>query len=124
FSGPSMTGKIWPLPVDPFPKAIRPGEFTYYPHHALGSERGVIFQTAGSAEPNGPNGAQDPYFVDPLLDALFKQQLDRFEHPSSKHRLAKTLRVAVPAVILGVLAIAYVSWSAERQRRSLDVRTR
>jgi len=111
-----MNGEVWPLPVDPFPEAVRPGTFVYYPHDALGSERGVIVQTAGSVELNGTNGAQDPYFADPTLDALFKGQLDRFAHPSSKHRLAKTLGTSVPAVAAGVLAIAYVSWSAERRR--------
>jgi hypothetical protein len=113
-----MEGEVWPLPVDPFPEAVRPGKFVYYAHDALGSERGVIVQTAGSAELNGTNGAQDPYFADPALDAMFKEQLDRFEHPSSKHRLAKTLGTSIPAVTAGVLAIAYVSWSAERRRRT------
>lgn len=118
FSAPSMDGEIWPLPVDPFPEAVRPGRFVYDPHDALGSKRGVIVQTAGSAELNGTNGAQEPYFADPALDALFKTQLDRFAQPSSRHRLAKTLGTGIPAVTAGVLAIAYVSWSAERRRRT------
>lgn len=118
FSGSSMTGEIWPLPVDPFPEAVRPGKFVYYAHDALGSERGVIVQTEGSAELNGTNGAQDPYFVDPALDALFKEQLNRFAHPSSKHRLAKTLGTSIPAVTAGVLALVYIAWSAERRRRT------
>lgn len=118
FSGSSMDGEVWPLPVDPFPDALRPGKFVYYAHDALGSERGVIVQTEGSAELNGTNGAQDPYFADPALDALFKEQLNRFEHPPSKHRLAKTLATGIPAVTAGALAMVYVAWSAERRRRA------
>lgn len=117
FTGRSMNGEVWPLPVDPFPEAVRPGKFVYYPHDALGSDRGVIVLSQGSAQLDGSNGREDPYFASPALDAVFKQQMARFADRSSDHRLAKTLGAGIPAGLAGVLALAYVSWSTERRRR-------
>ena len=84
---------------------------------SLGSDRGVIVLSQGSAQLDGSNGREDPYFASPALDAVFKQQMARFADRSSDHRLAKTLGAGIPAGLDGVLALAYVSWSTERRRR-------
>jgi hypothetical protein len=117
FAGPSLQVEMWPLAVDPFPEAVRAAEFTYYAHDAQGSERGVLVMTQPGYELNGTNGAEEPYFATPALDAALKDQLNRIDRPASSHRLARTLGAGIPAVLFGVFAIAYVSWSAEKRRR-------
>lgn len=121
FTGPSMDVEMWPTGIDPFPEAVQPARYVYYPHDASGSALGVLVMTQQQAYANAfGGGTEPPVYASPALDAALKAQLARLTNGSersSRAHLAKSLGVGVPAVLLGVLAIAYVSWDAERQRR-------
>lgn len=120
FSGPSMNVEIWPIGLDPFPEAVRPARYVYYARDASGSSPGVLVMTRQEAYANVGGIIVPPAYASPALDAELKAQLVRLTalsaHPSSA-RVARSLGVGIPAVSLGVLAIAYVSWDAERKRR-------
>ena len=109
--------KIWPRGVDPFPEAVRPAELTYYPDDATRSGRGVLVQTRGGAEFSGTfGGAQAPYYADATVDALLRDAARQLDAPPARN-YSKAFAVGAPAVALGVLAISWTSWDAERKRR-------
>lgn len=118
FAGTPLHVEEWPLGVDPFPEAVTPAEYMYYPHDGQGSERGVLVMTQMGAEGNATSGLADPYFVDAALDARLKALLAG--PPARGSHLRTAIAVAVPAVLLGLLAIAYVSWDAELKRRRVE----
>jgi hypothetical protein len=114
-SGPSLNLQVWPRGIDPFPEAVSPAEYVYYPHDAAGSALGVLVGKRDGAVANGTFGAYGPAYAGPALDAQLKALLAG--PPARGPHLRTAIAVAVPAVLLGLAAIAYVSWDAERKRR-------
>jgi hypothetical protein len=64
---------VWPTGVEPFPAAVRPSEYKYYPAESTASGRGILVEVQPGAVYNGFSaGVQPPCYADPALAALLQ----------------------------------------------------
>ena len=117
FTGEPLNVEIWPRGVDPFPDAVRPSELTYYPDDAFHAGHGVLVESQGSTEFSGTSGGPQPaYYADVTMDGLLRDAARQLDRPPARSR-PKAFAIGAPAVLLGLLAIAWTSLDAERKRR-------
>lgn len=72
FTGEPLTLQVWYAGVDPFPEAVRPAVYRYYPTDGGGSQRGVLVLLEPGAVANGTlgNANTPPTFASAELDEL------------------------------------------------------
>lgn len=91
--------------TDPFPEAVRPARYLYYPGDASGAGRGVLVQTQVGAVLNGTFGdLLPPFYAAPELDRVLN---DIEASPSAPLQSRPSSRKAVE--IAAVSAIAFVA---------------
>ncbi len=106
--------------AEPFPEAVRPASYLYYPGDASGSGRGVLVQTQVAAVLNGTLGSIDaPFYVSSDLDQVLREIT---ASPPSAVQTRRSSRrafatAAASALAMGVL-LAAGSVAASRAKRS------
>jgi len=75
YLGEPLTIEVWYSGVDPFPEAVRPAAYRYYPTDGAGSERGVLVLLEPGAVANGSlgNANTPPTFASAQLDELLRE---------------------------------------------------
>ncbi|MDP9236566.1 MAG: hypothetical protein M3P30_04055 [Chloroflexota bacterium] len=98
--------------IDPFPDAVRPARYLYYPGDSSGTGRGVLVQTQVGAVLNGTFGDITPPFY--AAEALDRVLRDIEASPSAapqgqrSSRQAVEIAAASAAVLIALLAAASV----------------
>ena len=73
FAGEPLSVGVRFTGIDPFPEAMQPAEFRYYPDDASASGRGVLVPLTGIAISNGVFRPGEAFFPGPELDQLLRQ---------------------------------------------------
>ena len=77
FAGEPLSVEIQFKGIDPFPEAVRPSEFIYYPEDASASGLGVLVPLTDIVIYNGRTEAGEAFYPVPELDRLLREAASR-----------------------------------------------
>jgi hypothetical protein len=119
FEDEALTLEVWNTPVDPFPEAIRPARYVYYPPRDSGETRGLLVQTQIAAVANATLGNEPapPFYATEEIDREVERVLaaaitaDEKASGAGLSGLQLTLLVtALAATALGFGALTIRRW--------------
>lgn len=118
FAGQSLIVEVWPRGIEPFPEAVRPDRYLYYPADSSSLRRGVLVQTEAGAVYNGGGGQlQPPFYPAVELDRLLQ---DAAQASTSSGSGVGVWRVVLAAAVALALMMITATAVLVRLRRQQD----